>query len=255
MTGMVHVLYLLPDLEDSGPARQVSFLAQYGRPWTSEVFSIAGDGPLTAEFRAAGICVLGLLGRAPKDLRGWLALRWLPPTPDRGVVHAFGLGPFRRFMFATVGTPRPRVIVSLTGRERLTWLDRRFLRSAHRVLVPHRTAANTLIARGVSKERVEIVPPAVAPAPPAVDRAALRAEYGFPGDAPLAVTSARLDAFRRLSDAIWSFEFIRLAEPTTRLLIVGDGPARPALERFSTRSPRRARTSSSPAGGETCPGC
>ena len=229
---MGHVFYLLPDLFDSGWARQVSLLAAHGRPWTSEVFSATGDGPLTAELRAGGITVLSQLGRAPKDLRGWLALRWLPPARDRGLVHVFGLRAFRRLMIATIGAARPRVVVTLTGRERVNGLDRRWLRPVHRVLVPHGTAADSLLAQGVSRDRVEVVAPAVAPPNPA-DRAALRADLGIAPDTPLAMTVARLDDYHRLSDGVWSFEFIRLAEPSTRLLIVGDGPARPRLEQFS----------------------
>jgi glycosyltransferase involved in cell wall biosynthesis len=229
---MGHVLFLLPDLFDSGWARQVSYLAPHVRPWTSEVFAATGDGPLAAELRAADITVLTQLGRAPKDVRGWLALRWLPPTPDRGLVHVFGLRMFRRLMIAAVGGRRPRVVVTLTGRERLTWLDRKFLRDVHRILVPHRTAADALIAQRIPNDRVEIVPPAVAPRA-GLDRAAMLTEYGLPADARVAITVARLDDYHRLSDAVWSFEFIRLAEPSTRLLIVGDGPARQRLELFS----------------------
>jgi glycosyltransferase involved in cell wall biosynthesis len=229
---MGHVLFLLPDLFDSGWARQVSYLAPHDRPWTSEVFAATGDGPLAAELRAAGVTVLSQLGRAPKDLRGWLALRYLSPTPDRGLVHVFGLRMLRRLMIATVRGKQLRVVVTLTGRERLTWLDRRFLRNAHRILVPHGTAADALLAQRIPNGRVEIVPPAVAPRA-GLDRAAVRAEYGFPPDTPLAMSVARLDDYQRLSDAVWSFEFIRLAEPSTRLLIVGDGPARQRLELFS----------------------
>ncbi|HVK09568.1 MAG TPA: glycosyltransferase [Gemmataceae bacterium] len=225
---MGDVFFLLPDLFDSGWARQVSLLAEPGRPWTAAVFSATGDGPLTPEFRASGLTVLSQLGRAPKDLRGWLALRWLPPTPDRGLVHVFGLRTLRRLGVAAAGIPR-RVVVSLTGHERLTWLDRRFLRPVHRVLVPHGTAADRLLAQGVPGDRVEVVPPAVAAAPAAPDRAAV----GVAPDTPLAMTVARLDDYHRLSDAVWSFEFIHLSDPSTRLWVVGDGPARPRLELFS----------------------
>lgn len=210
---MAHVLFIPPDSAYSGPARQASLLAPAlaRRGWTAEVFSWPGVGRSLP--RTAG------------------ALRASARLAD--LVHVFGLGPFRRRVVATIGMARPRLVVSLTGHERLTWLDRRLLRSAHRILVPHGTAADKLLAQRVPNGRVEILPPGVATPARPPDRATLLEALGLPADTRLAITTARLDAFRRLSDAVWSFEFLRFAESTPRLLIVGAGPARAALERFS----------------------
>src|SRR5262249_59391797 len=81
---------------------------------------------------------------------------------EAGVVHALGLGVLRRLWAATLGTKRPRIVLSLSGRERLSRLDRRCVRVVSRVLVPHATAAQVLVRQGVPTAMVTVVPPAVA---------------------------------------------------------------------------------------------
>jgi glycosyltransferase involved in cell wall biosynthesis len=226
---MPHAFLLLPNLNYSGAAKQASLLAPglVRAGWTATIFSLTGKGPFAPALRAAEVPVL--LSTLRPAFR-WLGLRWVVPPADRGVVHAFGLPVLRRLWLGTLGRPRPKVVVSLTGRERLTRFDRRCLRATSRVFVPHTTAADGLIRQGVPPATIAVVPPAVGEAPPTPDRAAFCRDLGIPSDAPLVASAGRMDRRKALLDSLCGFEFVRYIDPAVRLLLIGDGPGRDTLE-------------------------
>lgn len=66
---------------------------------------------------------------------------------------------------------------------------------------------------------------------PAIDRSGVHAEFGFPADAPIVGTVARLVERRKaIDDFITMAAIVRKAAPDARYLVVGDGPLRPELE-------------------------
>jgi glycosyltransferase involved in cell wall biosynthesis len=229
---MRHVYLVVPDLSYAGHAKQVSLLAPgvVRAGWTAGVYSLAGDGPFGDPLRAAGVSVEQQTGSASRDLRSWAALRWMIPSPGGGVVHAFGLRVLRRLMIATAGSGRPRIVVSLTGRERLTWLDRRLLRPVARVLVPHAHATDALTRQAVAAAQIVEIPPAVGEGLPPPDRDAFLRAHDLPPDVQLIATAGRMDTRLRLFDALWAFEILRYGDSTSHLLLVGDGPGRAGME-------------------------
>ena len=58
-------------------------------------------------------------------------------------------------------------------------------------------------------------------------------EQSLPGDAQLIAVGGQLVRENRIDEAIWCFELIRAIHPQVRLLILGEGPDRPRLERFT----------------------
>jgi glycosyltransferase involved in cell wall biosynthesis len=200
---MAQVSFLLSEPRFTGAARQVSLLAP----------ALARAGWTT------GIHV------PARHLRNWAGLRRLP-----GVVHAFGLKALGWWSLATTGTRRPKVVLSLSGRERFTWFDRRCLRGVSRVVVPHAAAAAALFEQGVSADRLVVVPPAVGDPPPSPDRAEFCHALGIPPDAPLLLSAGRMDTRGPMFGSVWAFEFLRYTDDAVRLLLVGDGPARDRVE-------------------------
>jgi glycosyltransferase involved in cell wall biosynthesis len=81
------------------------------------------------------------------------------------------------------------------------------------------------LRHGVPPERVTTIRNTFRPMPPvpADARAAVRAELGVPGDAPLIGIIARLDPGKGHHDTIDAFARVAAAHPTARLVIVGDG--------------------------------
>ena len=230
---MPHVHFVLPDLGYSAAAKQVSLVAPaLVRPgWSSAVYSLGG-GPFAAPLQASGVPVthstVGLV-------RNWGLLRFIVPKPGHGIVHAFGLRVLRRLWVATIGTRRPPVVLSLTGRERFTRLDRHCLGIVSRVLVHHQHAAAALIAQGIPVGRVSIVPPAAGrsgfqPDPSNGQVGNLTYQLGIPADAPLIVTAGRMDDRYRLLNAVWAFEFVRYPHVDAHLIVIGDGPGRAGME-------------------------
>jgi len=226
---MANVHLVVPDLEYRGHAKQVSLLAPALRQagHTVGVYALDAAGPFADVIRAGDF---GVEHSSARDLRSWLLLRWMIPRPDAGVVHAFGLRVLRRLWAATLGTNRPRIVLSLTGRERLSRLDRRCVRVVSRVLVPHAAAAEVLVRQGVPTGMVTVVPPAVAAALPPLARDEFCGTHGLPPDARLIMTAGRMETASMLFPAIWAFEFYRYMDPSVRMLVIGDGPGRAETE-------------------------
>jgi glycosyltransferase involved in cell wall biosynthesis len=232
---MPHVQFVLPDLGYTAAAKQVSLIASaLSDPgWSSEVYPLSRSGQagaFTELLRANGVTVLESSGRS--GVR-WFGLRFLIPAPGRGVIHAFGLLVLRRLRAAVLGRHRPPILLSLTGRERLSWLDRRCLRIVNRVLVAHQHAADALSRQGIPEKRISVVPPAVDGGtgfqsfqPGQVGNLSLE----IPPGGPLIVTAGSMPDRHRLLHAVWAFEFIRYPHTDAHMLVVGDGPGRAPLE-------------------------
>src|SRR5205823_1249089 len=162
--------------------------------------------------------------------RNWFLLRRMIPRFESGsIVHAFGLKVLRRLRAATLGVQGPRIVLTLTGRERLTWIDRRCLRVVSRVLVPHAAAAEAVVRQGVPRGTVAVVPPAVSEALPPPDRSDFCRAHDLPADATLVMTAGRIETQASLFPAVWAFEFVRFIDQRVHLLVIGNGPGREAM--------------------------
>jgi glycosyltransferase involved in cell wall biosynthesis len=231
----MHVEFLVPDLGYTAAAKQVLLIAPaLGRTDSVDavgtVFPLtrAGRaGPFAGLLRADGVMVLESSARSAVR---WLGLRYVVPAPGRGLVHAFGLPALRRLWAGTVGARRPPILLSLTGREQLRWLDRHCLRIVSRVLVHHSHAADALIRQGIPSGRISVIPPAVGEPPAPPDREAVLGPLGIPPGGPLIVTVGSMPDRLRLLGAVWVFEFIRYPHEDAHMLLIGDGPGRADLE-------------------------
>jgi glycosyltransferase involved in cell wall biosynthesis len=224
------VTFIVPDLGHASHAKQISLVApalkETGRPVS--VFSLTGAGPFADPIRTAGITIEGRHARRPWDLGDWFQLR--RRVSETGVLHVFGPSALRRLHFATLGMALPPIVLSLTGHEFLGRLDLWLARRVHRVVVPHQFAADALIRQGVPANLVTAIPLTVGEAPALPDREDICREVGLSSTVPLLMTAGRINRYDDLFGAMWSFEFLRYVEETSRLLIIGDGPARPAME-------------------------
>lgn len=116
-----------------------------------------------------------------------------------------------------------------------TQLDRWSLRAADRSVTVCQPFADLLVGRGVRRARIQIVPNAMAAAPlvPHEDVIALRDRLAVPQDARVILSVGRLSTEKGHADLLAAVRLLLRDRPqlTIKLILVGDGIERPALER------------------------
>jgi glycosyltransferase involved in cell wall biosynthesis len=234
------ILQIIPTLDRAGAEKQLCLLAR-GLPrdeFDVHVCALTRGGPLEAELREAGI-PLAIIGKRWKlDPRAFWRLKQ----------HIAGLRPdlIQTWMFAanTYGFAAARACglnnVVIGQRCVDPWksgmqltLDRQLASRCRGVVVNSAGVRDFYVRHGAPADRVRIIPNAVAiPNPPSTTRRQLLAELGLPENARLIGLVGRLWPQKRVKDAIWAADLLKVIRDDVHLLIVGDGPQRAALERF-----------------------
>jgi glycosyltransferase involved in cell wall biosynthesis len=232
------VLCLIPNLEYNGAARQLTLLAAslpHDR-FTVRVCVLGPAGPWAKDLRRAGVDV---------EVFGWR--RWLDPQPllalrrsladfRPDVLHAWRL-PALRPLALLPGTHRLPLLVSnvfeTPGGLPRSWLDRWLLHRANRVTARGPAEAARLRLLGLREDRIVPLQPAVAGVTDVAPHAAICRDLGLsPGSCWLVVVGP-LESRKGFRDAIWAFDLLRHPHGKLHLLLVGQGPDRPRLERFA----------------------
>jgi glycosyltransferase involved in cell wall biosynthesis len=116
-----------------------------------------------------------------------------------------------------------------------TQFDRWSLRAAHRSVTVCEPFADVLVARGVRRERLQIVPNAMAAAPLVAmeDVSALRDRLALPAGARVILSVGRLSPEKGHADLLAAVRLLLRdhAQLAIRLILVGDGIERSSLER------------------------
>ena len=113
------------------------------------------------------------------------------------------------------------------------WLWPRLYRLADVVIVPSTGGVNLMHSLGIPPERVVLTPYSVdnqwwIEQAAQVDRSAVRAEWGVPGDAAVVLFCAKLQPWKRPHDLLHAFAKANVKG--AYLVFAGDGPLRTALE-------------------------
>jgi len=180
--------------------------------------------------------------RIGRPAGGQLAARWGTRRPDllyiatEGPLGWSALRAARRLGIPIVSGFHTR-FDRYTGHYRLGLfmpLVRRYLRRFHNAtaltLAPTPQLRDTLASEGFG--RIAVIPRGVDTDlfTPARRNAALRRHWGL-DDGQLAVLCVgRLAPEKNLEEAIWAFRALQAVQPAARLIMVGDGPQRAALE-------------------------
>ena len=137
---------------------------------------------------------------------------WFVPRPCFGIVHhLFGATAFQQ-------VPAPVAAV--------TWLSERLIPRAYRdvpMLAISPSTKDDLVERGLSPDRVWVVPPGV-------DTEAYSPAAANPGS-PLVVWIGRLEPYKRAQDLLEALPRVRESIPLAQAVFVGEGSARGDLER------------------------
>ncbi len=107
-------------------------------------------------------------------------------------------------------------------------------RAGARFIAVSEATRDYLRSLGLPDDRLSLIPNAVAPAAPEPGgRAAVLG--GWPADAWVAGIVARVEPVKGIDDLLDALADVRRDRPRARLLVVGDGRARPALEERAAR--------------------
>lgn len=225
----MRVLSVIPQLGAGGAEAVVLALAEDARRAGHETLVASSGGFRVAELRAGGTghADLALVGRRPADLAtsAWrvrrLLRRWRPD-----LVHAHNVKAAAVCRAAT--GRRVPLLVTVHGVP-----DREYVGAARilrhvgaEVVAVSGDVADRLIAEGFPAGRVSVVENAVVP-PRLPDRSAARAALRLHAGVPVASTIARLVPQKRHDLLMEAWAGV---DPAAILLVVGDGPLRPALE-------------------------
>ena len=89
------------------------------------------------------------------------------------------------------------------------------------------------VEHGTPAEQVRVIANGVAPPdPPAVTRRQLLAELELPANSRLVALVGRLWPQKRVKDAIWAADLLKVIRDDVHLLVIGDGPQRDRLRRY-----------------------
>jgi glycosyltransferase involved in cell wall biosynthesis len=89
------------------------------------------------------------------------------------------------------------------------------------------------VRHGIPHDKFCVIPNAIRPPKPGTaTREAVLAELGLPRDARLIGVVGRLWPQKRVKDAIWAADLLKVVRDDVHLLIIGDGPERDRLRKF-----------------------
>ena len=222
------VLHVITALAEGGPGHQLRLLVRR-LPHDSEVVTLAPPGAVAAAIRADGTVVHEL--PAAGDLATVARLRRLIRRGRYDLVHT------HRYRACVQG----RFAARLAGVSRVVATEHhprtgvRYLaaeRCGRLTVAVSAPVAEALAEAGVRPARITVIPKAIDAAEFRYDpvlRAAARARLGIAADAPVIGGVGRLEPGERFDRLIRAVGEV----PGATLLLVGDGPARAALERLA----------------------
>ena len=235
------ILEIIPTLDRSGAEKQLSLLAA-GLPrdeFDVHVCALTRGGPLEAELAAAGVPVTVIGKRWKVDPLALASLyrhiRRLKPD----LVHTwlFAANAYGRTAAVWAGVPAvlacERCVDPWKGTVESV-IDRRLARRTKCIVANSPAVRDFYVQRGLPEALFEVIPNGVPPAcPAAASREEILAELRLPTTARIAGLIGRLWPQKRVKDALWAADLMRLFPYDFHLLVLGDGPQRARLERFA----------------------
>ncbi|MFD7413255.1 glycosyltransferase [Kitasatospora purpeofusca] len=243
----MRILHIVTGLASGGAERQLQLLLRHlPAHQQCEVLALTNPGTVAAALRADGVTVHHLGMRGNRDLGALPRLARLVRAGRYDIVHThlYRAGLYGRLaarlagVRAVVATEHSLHAGVIEGRPVTRGVKGLYLaaeRLGTTTVAVSRQVAQTLHAWGVPPARVELIPNGIDAARyhhPPVDRAGtrarLRAELGLPQDAWVIGGIGRLVPGKRFAVLL---EALADLDDAARLVLIGEGPERAALER------------------------
>lgn len=235
------ILQIIPSLDRSGAEKQLLLLATRLPPgeFAVHVCALTRGGPLADDLRAAGIPVTVIGKRWRADPVAYVRLERLVRRlrPDLVQTWLFAANAYGRLAALRAGVP------AIVASERCVdpWksesqhlLDRWLARRTAAVVVNSPGVRDFYAHHGIAPALLRVIPNGIElPAPLGGAREQLLQELGLPADARLLAAVGRLWPQKRVKDLIWATDLLQVIRSDAHLLVIGDGPQRATLERYT----------------------
>ena len=237
----LRILHIIATLDRAGAEKQLALLAA-GLPrdrFDVHVCALTRGGPLEAELRAAEIPVNVIGKRFKFDPFAFVRLRRHIRRLRPDIVQTWM---FTANSYGITAAKSEGVKHILSGercvdRWKSGWqlsLDRHLSRWVEATIVNSSSVRDFYIARGLPAEKFIVIPGGGPSSRPSdVPRESLLDELDIPRDAWLIGAIGRLWPQKRIKDLIWAADLAHLLHEKAMLVVLGDGPERAMLERFT----------------------
>ena len=246
----MRVLHVITGLAEGGAEHQLRLLLRH-LPHDCEVATLSPPGAVAEAIRAGGTTVHELAMRGNRDVAVLGTLRRLIRTGRFDLVHTHLYRACVHGRVAAWLARVPNVVATehslgdgvIEGRRTTAGVRALYLateRLGQATIAVSRTVADRLRAWGVPESRIAVIPNGIDAAEFRFDarlRSSTRESLGIAPDAVVVGGVGRLALTKRFDRLVRTVREV----PGSTLLLVGDGPARPALERLATREGIRDR--------------
>lgn len=234
------ILHIIPSLDRAGAEKQMCLLAQRlpREEFDVHVCALSRGGPLEARLAASGVPFHVIGKRWKLDPQAFWRLREHVARLQPDLIHAwmfaanaYGLAAARSCGISRVVIAQ-RCVDPWKSRMQLS-VDRALARRCSAVVVNSEGVRDFYVMRGAPHEQMRLIPNAVEPCdPPVTTRRQLLAELELPAESRLIGLVGRLWPQKRVKDAIWAADLLKVIRNDVHLLVIGDGPERDRLQRF-----------------------
>ena len=234
------ILQIIPTLDRCGAEKQMTLLAA-GLPrdeFEVHVCALTRGGPLLADLQQAGIPVTLIGKRWRFDPQAWLRLRRCVAAVQPDLIHTwlFAANAYGRAAGLACGVTRlvagERCVDPWKGTLELV-VDRYLARRTPRIATNSAGVRDFYAGHGLSAEKFVVIPNGIdPPPPPSTTREEILDELKLPRNARLVGLIARLWPQKRVKDAIWAADLLKVIRDDVHLLIFGDGPQRDRLRKY-----------------------
>lgn len=240
LDGRLGVMHVVLSLRPGGTERLVVEMARRAGPSVrASICCLDERGAWADEAERDGVPVT-VLGRRP-GFRPGLGFRLAAAARAHRarVLHCHQYTPFVYGVLAKCTNPGLRIVFTEHGRladsppsPRRRVANAFFGRAAGHFFAVSDELRRFLEREGFPAGRLRVLPNGIdiGPRPAPGSREDARRRLGIGTEAPLVGTAARLDPVKGLETLVAAFDRLRGARPDARLLVLGDGPERSALE-------------------------
>lgn len=240
----LRVVQLIPTLDRSGAEKQLTLLATHlpRDRFDVRVVALTRGGPYEKRLRDEGIPVEVVGKRFKLDpATVWRLLatirRHAPHIVQTWLFAANAYGrPIARWAGVPIVIASERCVDRWKGQHQFA-IDRLLARRTDVVVCNANAVAAFYESVGIPRHKLRVIGNAVEPLgdtpnPASVARD-LRLQLGLPADASIVGFIGRLWPQKRVQDLIWALDVLRIGGWNTHLLVIGEGPRRDALRRFT----------------------